>query len=72
MANYVCMYGYVNKQNCRIWGKPMAQIRFLVLTLSGTVVNDFWFQQDAESCHTSYVKTDLLRLTFDSLQETAI
>ena len=20
MANYVCMYGYVNKQNCSIWG----------------------------------------------------
>ena len=20
MANYVCMYEYVNKQNCQIWG----------------------------------------------------
>ena len=66
--------GYVNKQNCRIWGteNPHAYIQgeanryramlnlFLYTKLEEEDIGNIWFQQDSATCHTAEVTLDVL------------
>ena len=48
-----------------IFEESLHNNRFLVLTLNGIVVHDFWFEQDIATFHTSHNAIDLLLQTFD-------
>ncbi|GFV00518.1 transposable element Tc3 transposase [Trichonephila clavipes] len=55
--------GYVDKQNCRIWGEANPQV-YVETPLHPEKLTELWFQQDGATCHTARATIDLLKDTF--------